>query len=185
MSDPFSFGGWAEPEPTTAIQPVFDGSDPLEIVRSIPPWVPNSPVSAIERPEWNPRLVIDYVLGASKESICEEYNIMDHHYERIVRDVGFMGKVAALKKELEKDGATFALKAKLQAEVLLDESFKMSMDKDVDPRVRAKLIADTVRWAGFDKAGAAADATGGFNITINLDTGKKMGDLFEGEAEDV
>lgn len=92
---------------------------------------------------------------------------------------------AALKKELEKDGATFALKAKLQAEVLLDESFKMSMDKDVDPRVRAKLIADTVRWAGFDKAGAAADATGGFNITINLDTGKKMGDLFEGEAEDV
>ncbi len=184
MSDPFMFGVWGdEPQAPAPIKPVFAGSDPLEIVRSIPPWVPNSPVSAIERPEWNPRLVIDYVLGASKESICEEYNIMDHHYERIIRDVGFMGKVAALKKELEKDGATFALKAKLQAEVLLDESFKMSMDKDVDPRVRAKLIADTVRWAGFDKSNNMTDGTGSFSININLNT--KSGDLFEGEVEDV
>lgn len=184
MNDPFS---WAEEseQPTTAIQPVFDGSDPLEIVKSIPAWVPVSPVGELARPEWSPRLVIDYVLGASKESIMEEYGILDHHYERIIRDIGFMGKVAALKKELsEKDGATFGLKAKLQAEVLLDEGFKMAVDPNIDPRVRAKLIADTVRWAGFDKSGSAPDGTGGFSITFNFN-GKSTCDTFEGEVTDV
>jgi hypothetical protein len=182
MNDPFA---WAEEdESSTAVTPVFDGADPLEVVRSIPPWIPTSPVGAASRPEWDPRLVIDYCLGASKEAIMEEYSILDHHYERIIRDVGFMGKVAALKKELEKDGATFTLKAKLQAEVLLDESFKMAMNHDVDDRVRAKLIGDTVRWAGFDKSGAAPDGTGGFSININFD-GKRPGTTFEGEVTDV
>lgn len=184
MNDPFSWVEESE-QPTTAIQPIFDGSDPLAVVRSIPAWIPASPVSAEARPEWSARLVIDYVLGASKAAIMEEYNILDHHYERIVNDVGFMGKVAALRKELEKDGATFTLKAKLQAEVLLDESFKMAMNPDCDSRVRAKLIGDTVRWAGFDKSGGAPDNTGGFSVTITLNGVKQAGDLFEGEVTDV
>lgn len=180
--DPFAWP--QEYEEPQRPEPVFDGSDPLAVVRSIPKWIPPSPVGAGVRPEWDARLVIDYVLGASKQAIMEEYDLMDHHYERIVRDIGFMGKVAALKKELEKDGATFGLKAKLQAEVLLDESFKMAMDQDCDPRVRAKLIADTVRWAGFDKSGVGADGTGGFQLNINFVAGPK-GDLFEGEVTDA
>lgn len=185
MTDPFAWVDEQEPQ-STAVAPVFDGSDPLEIVRSIPPWVPVSPVGELARPEWSPRIVIDYVLGASKQAIMEEYNLLDHHYERIIRDVGFMGKVAALKKELsEKDGATFQLKAKLQAEVLLDESFKMAMNPDCDSRVRAKLIGDTVRWAGFDKSGGAPDNTGGFSVTITLNGIKQAGDLFEGEVTDA
>ena len=176
--DPFSWPAEADEEPGK--QPVFDGTDPLEIVKSIPAWVPNSPVDAVSRPEWNPRIVIDFALGASKESILEEYDLMDHHYERIIRDIGFLGKVAALKKELEKDGATFTLKAKLQAEVLLDEAFKMAINEKVDDRVRAKLIGDTVRWAGFDKTGGMIDNTGGFSVTINLNT-KHLGDTVDAE----
>ena len=185
MSDPFMFGVWGdEPQAPTLATPVFDGSDPMEVVRSIPAWVPNSPVDAVSRPEWNPRIVIDFVLGASKESILEEYNLMDHHYERIIRDIGFLGKVAALKKELEKDGATFTLKAKLQAEVLLDEAFKMAINEKVDDRVRAKLIGDTVRWAGFDKSGGMIDNTGGFSVTINLNT-KQVGDIVDAEYAEL
>ncbi|MNT99127.1 hypothetical protein D3C72_2418970 [compost metagenome] len=59
----------------------------------------------------------------------------------------------------------------------------MAMNSNVDDRVRAKLIADTVRWAGFDRNGPAVDGTGGFSITINLN-GKK-GDTYDMEAEDV
>lgn len=186
MNDLFAWPDDPESEPrdTKQKRPVFDGEDPMQVVRSIPAWVPPSPVSADSRPEWSARLVIDYVLGASKQSICEEYNIAAHHYDRIEMDPGFMGKVAALKKELEKDGATFTLKAKLQAEVLLDESFKMAMSSDTDDRVRAKLIGDTVRWAGFDKTGMAADATGGFYIQFHFN-GKPQGETFEGEAVDV
>lgn len=180
--DPFSWP--AEPDEEPSVEPVFDGTDPLAIVKSIPAWIPPSPVGAGVRPEWDARLVIDYVLGASKQAIMDEYQILDHHYERIVRDIGFIGKVAALKKELEKDGATFTLKAKLQAEVLLDESFKMAMNPDCDDRVRAKLIGDTVRWAGFDKSGGAPDGTGGFSLTINFGD-KKSGDIFDMDVTDV
>jgi hypothetical protein len=58
------------------------------------------------------------------------------------------------------------------------------MNPACDDRVRAKLIGDTVRWAGFDKTGMSADATGGFSININLN-GKRLGDTFDGEAVDV
>lgn len=186
MNDPFAWQDEVE-EPAataaTAVEPVYDGSDPMLLVnqqRHIPP----SPVGGLARPQWDAKLVIDYVLGASTEAICEEYHLTYAAWERIQLDVGFMGKVAALRKELEKDGATFALKAKLQAEVLLDESFKMAMNTEVDDRVRAKLIADTVRWAGFDKSGSVADGTGGFSININLN-GKRLGDTFDGEAVEV
>ena len=47
MSDPFMFGVWGdEPQAPAPIKPVFDGTDPMEVVRSIPAWVPNSPVDA-------------------------------------------------------------------------------------------------------------------------------------------
>ena len=186
MSDPFA---WADEETTAPfeqhVEPAFGTNDRMAVVRQQSEWTAPAPGGAIERPEWNIRVVIDFVLGASKESICEEYNFTEQFYERMVNDVGFLGKVAALQKELsEKDGATFTLKAKLQAEVLLDESFKMAMSGDVDSRVRAKLIADTVRWAGFDKSGSAPDGTGGFSININLN-GKRPGGVFDGEAEVV
>ena len=143
MNDPFAWQDEVE-EPTataTAIEPAYPDDDPQAIARTVTYAAP-SPVSAAVRPEWDARLVIDYVLGVSADAICEAYNLTHLAWERIQLDVGFMGKVAALKKELEKDGATFALKAKLQAEVLLEESFKMAMNRDVDDRVRAKLIGD-------------------------------------------
>lgn len=186
MNDPFA---WADEETATPfnqhVEPAFGTNDRMAVVRQQSEWTAPAPGGSIDRPEWSPRVVIDFVLGASKESICEEYNFTEQFYERMVQDVGFLGKVAALQKELEKDGATFTLKAKLQAEVLLDESFKMAMSGDVDSRVRAKLIADTVRWAGFDKNGASPDNTGGFSVTITLNGLKSQGDTFDGEIVDV
>ena len=65
MSDPFMFGVWGDkPQAPAPIKPVFDGTDPMEVVRSIPAWVPNSPVDAVSRPEWNPRIVIDFAQRA-------------------------------------------------------------------------------------------------------------------------
>ena len=147
MNDPFA---WADEETTAPfeqhVEPAFGTNDRMAVVRQQPEWTAPAPGGAIDRPEWNIRVAIDFVLGASKESICEEYNFTEQFYDRMVNDIGFLGKVAALQKELQKDGATFTLKAKLQAEDLIDESYKMAKDPDCDPRVRAKLIADTVRW---------------------------------------
>lgn len=182
MVDPFA---WEESDEAEVPVPVFDGKDPLEIVRSIPAHIPVSPTAPALRPEWSIRLVIDFVLGASKEAICEEYQLMPHHYDIIVRDVGFQAKVATLKKELEKEGATFTLKAQLQAEDLIDEAYVMAKTADLDPRVRAKLIGDIVRWAGFDKTGATVDGTGTFSLNINFSGMKPAGETYDGEITDV
>lgn len=182
MVDPFA---WEESDEAEVPVPVFDGKDPLEIVRSIPAHIPVSPTAPALRPEWSIRLVIDFVLGASKEAICEEYQLMPHHYDIIVRDVGFQAKVATLKKELEKEGATFTLKAQLQAEDLIDEAYVMAKTADLDPRVRAKLIGDIVRWAGFDKTGATVDGTGTFSLNINFSGVKPAGETYDGEITDV
>lgn len=184
MVDPFA---WEDSDTQVAEvpTPVFDGTDPLEVVRSIPAHVPVSPTGPGLRPEWNIRLVIDFVLGASKEAICEEYQLMPHHYDIIVQDLGFQTKVAALKKELEKEGATFTLKAQLQAEDLIDEAYVMAKTADLDPRVRAKLIGDIVRWAGFDKTGASVDGTGTFSLNINFSAVKPTGETYDGEITDV
>ena len=57
----------------------------------------------------------------------------------------------------------------------------MSMvDEMFNDRLRAKLIGDTVRWAGFDKSGGMIDNTGGFSVTINLNT-KQVGDTVDAE----
>lgn len=176
---------WEESDEAEVPVPVFDGKDPLEVVRSIPAHIPVSPTAPALRPEWSIRLVIDFVLGASKEAICEEYQLMPHHYDIIVRDVGFQAKVATLKKELEKEGATFTLKAQLQAEDLIDEAYVMAKTADLDPRVRAKLIGDIVRWAGFDKTGASVDGTGTFSLNINFSGMKPAGETYDGEITDV
>ena len=42
------------------------------------------------------------------------------------------------------------------------------------------LIRYTVRWAGFDKSGGMIDNTGGFSVTINLNT-KQLGDTVDAE----
>lgn len=185
MSDPFAWGDDFGSDTPDTPAPVFDGSDPLEIVRSIPAHIPVSPTSSAIRPEWSIRLVIDFVLGASKEAICEEYQLMPHHYDLVVADVGFQAKVATLKKELEKEGATFTLKAQLQAEDLIDEAYKIAKTEDMDPRVRAKLIGDIVRWAGFDKTGATVDGTGSFSLNINFAGVKPVGNTYDGEITDV
>lgn len=121
-------------------------------------------------PDWSLRLAIDVALGASVDSILETYALQMHEYERVCADVHFAARVAGIKRELQKDGASFRLKAALQAEALLVTSWDMIHNDDVAATVRAQLIRDTVRWAGMDNPApaAVAGAGGGFSITMNF-----------------
>lgn len=142
--------------------------------RPQPEFKPPSPVGPEIRPEWSSRLVMDVALNSSKESILETYDLQDHQYEQICASPVFVGQVEALRKELEKDGASFRLKNKLLADEFLKHVYEMVTDKSTDSRVRTRLIESTVRWAGFDAPVAGAEGgIGGFNITINLGSSKQ------------
>lgn len=143
-----------------------------------------NPVDVQERPQWSTQMVLDVAIGTSVDAILDAYNLQFHEYERLKGDVQFMAQVAKMRKELEKEGVTFRLKAQMQAEHYLTTSWDMVKDSEVDPKVRADLIKSTVRWAGFDQpAGTAVGPGGGFTVNINLGNAAPVGTTIEGERE--
>lgn len=110
---------------------------------------------------------------APEDQILEAYGMQRFEYEMLLENTAF---IAAYKNALEmvqQEGASFRLKALLQAEELLATSWGMIHESDTPASVRADLIKSTVRWAGLEpKKNAGDDGSGaaqGLQININLD----------------
>jgi hypothetical protein len=122
-----------------------------------------------ERPEWSMHLVMDVALGASVESILESHQLAHHHFEQIVQIPTFVLQVEELRAKLAREGATFKLKAQLQADFYLGEVHKKIMDPATDQRVFTRLVENVVRWGGLDApATVGGPSGGGFQININF-----------------
>lgn len=127
-----------------------------------------------DRADWSMQLAVDVAIGSPEAAVLDAYNLQFHEYGRILEDPAFCARVAEIKKELQKNGASFRLKAQLQAEEYLKTSFMMVHDPDTPSTVRAQLIRDTVRWATWDNpAPQAVGAGNGFSININLGGGRQ------------
>jgi hypothetical protein len=101
-------------------------------------------------------------------NICAIYKISREEFAEIIKHPVFIKAYQQAVESLKTDGMSFKLKAKMQAEEYLKTAFQMVQDKNTSDTVRADLLKNTVRWAGFD-AKAADVATGNnFSIQINL-----------------
>ena len=120
---------------------------------------------------WQSTLVMDVALGVDEETICEVYGLQYTQLQAIKAHPSFTKRHQQLAEELQKEGVSFRMKARMQAEELLKTSFAMIHNDDVDPKVRAKLISDTIRWAGYD-ANVPTETKAGNGIVINIDLGK-------------
>ena len=124
---------------------------------------------------WPPTLPIEVALRVAPNSkICEAYGISRTEWEDIRRQPGFVNAVAAARKELEKEGMSFKMKARLQSEELLKTSWRLIHDAsgDVPPSVKADLLKFTVRAAGLDGSKDPAVAGGPQNaLQINIHLG--------------
>lgn len=108
---------------------------------------------------------------APVEDVCAAYGLSRQDFEALAQHPAFVQAYAAAVESLKQDGMRFKVKAQLQAEELLGQSWKLIHDVDTPPAVKAALIKDTVRWAGYEPKGAtaASDAGGtGLSIQINL-----------------
>lgn len=142
-----------------------------------------SPAGPELRPEWSMRLVIDVVLGVSTDSILECHDLASHQFDHICKNPVFVSACENMRKSLEKEGATFRLKAQLQADHYLQRVHEMIMDPDMDPRVTAKLIGDVVRWGGLDTPPqVAGGGMGTFSININFPEKPRHGVTIEGNS---
>lgn len=117
-----------------------------------------------------PMLPIELALKiAPVPDICGHYGISKDQFAAIIAHPVFIKAYQEAVESLKVDGMSFKMKARMQAEGFLATSFAMVTNPATSDAVRADLIKNTVRWAGYDAK--AADVAGGgqsFNIQINL-----------------
>jgi hypothetical protein len=110
------------------------------------------------------------------ETILRQEGISKDVFLVLAEDKVFQQSVQRYVKELTENGASFQLKARLQAEDLLKRQWFLIHDPDTPPAVAVKAIENTVRWAGLEpKTSSQNQNTSqgpGFQIIFNLNSPK-------------
>lgn len=119
---------------------------------------------------WPATLPVEIALRtASPQALRDAYGISDAEWEALTAHPVFLADIRNAVEALKKDGMSFRKKAALQAEALLETSWRMIHDADVADTVRADLIKFTTRVAGLDASKEqAANNAPALNIQINL-----------------
>lgn len=127
--------------------------------------------------QWSDRLAFDIALvregsGEPIKDVLATHGLTKKDMLAFSKDPVFEKRVQEYQDDIKKNGLTFRLKARAQAEELLTTSWLMIHDPDTSPAVRADLIKSTVKWAGLEPTGKDANsgAGGGVTIQINLPT---------------
>ena len=116
-------------------------------------------------------------LGANVpvEHLLPAIGIDEDEYEALCDNEQFNFYVEAYTKELRENGFSFSAKARILAEDLLPDAYKMAKDREISPAVRAKMIENLVDWGDLKPKNTNANIApgSGFSITINLPTGQQ------------
>jgi hypothetical protein len=123
------------------------------------------------RVAWPSTLAIELALKtASPADLREHYNLTDEDWFAITRNEVFQNELRAAVDLMKQEGMTFKMKAKLQAEALLETSWRLihAPSDETPPSVKADLIKTTFRVAGFDTKDGIAPIGANFNIQVNL-----------------
>lgn len=118
-----------------------------------------------------PMLPIELAMRtAPVPEICAAYGIDKAGLEALIQNPVFAQAYKGAKEMLQKDGMSFRIKAKLQAEELLKKSWAMIHSDATPTAIKADLIKSTVRWAGYEPKGdgPAGGGNNAFQININL-----------------
>ena len=106
------------------------------------------------------------------ENICAAYNIDYDTFVALTKNPTFVKAYEIAVEELQKDGASFKLKSRLQAEEMLKTSWALVHNPATPAAVRADLIKATVRWANLEPGkGEGGVGGGGNNFQININLG--------------
>lgn len=105
------------------------------------------------------------------EELLQQLGVDPDTFLYIAKDPVFKRQTAQFKKELEENGVSFQLKARIQAEELLKTNWRLVHNPDTPAAVAVKAIENTVRWAGLEPKNnpTPTNAPGtGFSIVFNI-----------------
>jgi hypothetical protein len=146
----------------------------MSTVLALPP-TPNLP-GLTEVDARNPALLgfppmLPYELAMKVDTpanICRAYGLTKAEFTDLIGHPIFIKSYQEAVEALKVEGMSFKVKARLQAEAYLDTAFSMAQSVGTSDSVRADIIKNTVRWAGYDAKAAEVGAGNAFNIMINL-----------------
>lgn len=135
---------------------------------SLSPIAPDNPADL----GYDPGLPVELALGLNAVSeICKEYGIGREELEALVANPMFRAEFEAARDIRTEKGGAFRLKAQLMAERMLEELYKIGMDKEVGPAIRVKIANDIIEYAGRQPAKpapGAGDMANALQININF-----------------
>ena len=108
------------------------------------------------------------------KDVCQAYGISKREWDELRVNPLFLMALQGANEALKKEGMTFKIKARLQAEALLQTSWSLihAPAEEVPSSVKADLIKFTIKAAGYDESQgqkAAANAASMVNaLQINL-----------------
>lgn len=101
-------------------------------------------------------------------NICRAYEMTRDEFKALIAHPVFIKAYQEAVEALKVDGMSFKVKARMQAESYLQTAHALISNPGTSDAVRADLIKNTVRWAGYDAKAAEVGQGNSFNIQINL-----------------
>ena len=124
---------------------------------------------------WHARLPFDVAMGDDPTTLCERFSLDPRQLDMYLLNAAFRREVAAHQKQFREEGVTFRAKAKLQAEMYLEDLHDLVVDKTVAPATRLDAIKSVVKWAGLEpkveKDAAPTGGGGGTKLVISWQDG--------------
>lgn len=132
-------------------------------------------VAPFNTTEWNNRIAFDVALclegsGFALDELLDVHKCTQDDLLIWNKDPVFLKQVSSYREDIKEKGLSFRLKARAQAEELLNTSWQLIHDIDVSPTVKADLIKWTAKMGNLDPkpTEGQVDLSGGVKITINL-----------------
>jgi hypothetical protein len=138
------------PPPNLPGLTIYDARNPAEL--GFPPMLPYELAMKVD----------------SAANICRAYGMTREAFAELIEHPVFIKAYQEAVEALKVEGMSFRIKARLQAEAYLDTAFVMAQNPGTSDNVRADIIKNTVRWAGYDAKAAEGGPGNSFNILINL-----------------
>jgi hypothetical protein len=126
---------------------------------------------------WPPTLPIELALKMSTPTeLKAHYEFTDDEWENLRGNPVFVAELAAACELVKQDGMSFRLKARMQAEELLNTGWRLihAPTSEVPAAVKERLMATVYRMAGYDSKadGIAPGGNAGLAIQINFNGDK-------------
>jgi hypothetical protein len=116
-----------------------------------------------------PTLPVELALGDhNAQTICDAYGITRTEFESLCENPVFQKAFADASELLQKEGMSFRIKARMQAEELLKASWNLIENPGTSASVKADLIKATWRVAGFEPKATDGPAITPIQINVNL-----------------